>query len=201
MKLTLLAFSVAIVAMLIYTGSAECATWRPVAVASGSHSLAGKEATEFKLKSLDGKEVKLSEFKDKVVMLNFIATYSATSKKEVVAIEKLYQKYKEKDPKKENKFVVLGIMSTPEKSKEKVQEFVNKYKITFPMLIGAGKTFKDYKVNQLPTVFYINKDGMIYSVHSGPVTCDEERMSADIKKVMENAPIPPATGQTVIVCD
>jgi hypothetical protein len=121
------------------------------------------------------------------VLLNFIATYSATSKKEVVAIEKLYQKFKEKDQKKENAFIVLGI--TSEKDKVKVKSFATQSKITYPILIEASKTFKDYKVNQLPTIFYINKDGIIYSVHSGPVTSDEKMMDAEIAKVLANTPV------------
>lgn len=90
-----------------------------------------------------------------------------------------------------------------EKDKEKIKTFVIQNKITFPILIEAGKAFKDYKVNQLPTIFYINKESVIFSVHSGPVTYDEKKMDAEIAKIIANTPVAQKAegAEQIIICD
>ncbi len=149
----------------------------------------GKKAPEFTLKSLDGKEIKLSQFNGKFVILDFFATFSKTSQKQVLVMEKLYQKYSTQE---DNQLVILGI--TSEKDKAKVQKFVTNNKLTFPILAEGAKTFKDYKVTQLPTVLCITKEGNVCSAYFGAVTYDEAKFDAEITNFMSGTT--PVTGTT-----
>jgi peroxiredoxin len=152
--------------------------------------MVGKKAPEIILKDLDGKEVKLSQFKDKPLILDFFATFSKTSQKQILVMEKLNKKYnKQQDDKKDDKtqkdeqqLIILGI--TSEKYKEKVKRFVTANKLTFPILVEGIKTFKDYKVTQLPTVLFITKDGNVCSAHFGVITYNEPKFDAEIKSFL-----------------
>ena len=146
--------------------------------------MVGQKAPEIILKDFDGKEVKLSQFKDKPLILDFFATFSKTSQKQILVMEKLNKKYNkqqdDKAQKDEQKLVILGV--TSEKNKEKVKKFVTDNKLTFPILVEGVKTFKDYKVTQLPTVLFITKDGNVCSAHFGVITYDEAKFDAEITK-------------------
>jgi len=100
-------------------------------------------------------------------------------------MEKLYQKYGKQKENEPQQLVILGI--TSEKDKVKVKKFVTQNKITFPILAEGIKAFKDYKVTQLPTVLFINKDGSVCSAHFGTVTYDEPKFDAEITGFMGGA--------------
>ena len=132
-----------------------------------------QEAPDFTLKSLDDKEVKLSEFKGKVVLLHFFATFSKASKKQLPQMEKLHQDYKERG------LVVIGI--TVETNSEKVQTFAKQNQLSYPILLNARKVFKDYKLGQIPDVCLINKEGTISGLYLGFNPCNEGKIEAEIE--------------------
>ena len=158
---------------------------------AGFQSLVGQKAPEFILKSLNekDKEVKLSQtiFKDKIIVLDFFATFSKTSKKQVALMEKLYQKYnKNQKDQNQQQLIVLGI--TSETNRTKIQKFVTDNKLTFPILIEGAKALKDYKVTQLPLIFFVKKDGTVFSAYVGPPAYDEVKMDAEIAKLLGAVP-------------
>jgi peroxiredoxin len=118
-----------------------------------------QEAPDFALKSIDGEDVKLSELKDKVVLIHFFATFSKASQKQLPQLERLHKKYKESG------LVVIGV--TVEKNAEKVRAFARQNRLSYPILLDAGKVFKDYKMGQIPDLCFINKKGIISAVHIG----------------------------------
>ena len=135
-------------------------------------ALIGKLAPEFTLKTLDGKEVSLKDFKGKVVLLNFWATWCPPCKEELPLFEEVYQKYKDKG------FVILAINTDP----ENLQDFLKKsnIKITFPILIGEDRLLELYPVRGLPTSFLIDREGKIVKVRLGTYRELEE----DIRKLL-----------------
>lgn len=141
-------------------------------------SILNQKAPEITLKGLDNEEVKLSQFKDKTVILDFFGTFSTTSKKQVAVMEKLYQKYKTKG------LVVLGV--TSEKDRPKVQKFVTDNKVTFTVLPDGVMALKNYKVTQLPTLFFI-QNGVVSVLLMGPNTYTETKMDAEIAKCFQPA--------------
>jgi len=113
----------------------------------------GKKAPDFKLNTIDGKEIKLSDFKGKKVILNFWATWCSPCRAEIPDFVKFYNENK-------NKVEIIGIAVG---SRERdVMEIVKKYKITYPVCIGDNKIEKLYgPINAVPTSFIIDENGYI----------------------------------------
>ena len=122
-------------------------------------TLTGQPAPNFTLKTVDGKEVSLKDFKGKVVLINFWATWCPPCREELPLFEKIYEKYKDKG------FVILAINTDPENLKDFLKDFG--VKITFPILIGDDRILDLYPVRGLPTSFLIDREGKIVKVRLG----------------------------------
>ncbi len=123
-----------------------------------------KPAPEFDLKDAAGKPVKLSEYKGKVVLLNFWATWCGPCKIEIPWFMEFEQQYKDRG------FAVLGI-SMDEEGWEIVKPYIEKYKLNYRVLLGTDMVAQIYGgVDSLPTTFLIDREGRIASVHVGLVS-------------------------------
>lgn len=119
------------------------------------------EARDFTLRDINNKRVSLKNYRGKIVMLNFWATWCAPCRSEMPSMEKLYRQFKEKG------FVVLSVASGD--NRESVNTFIKEYNITFPALLDSDmEVSDDYKVWALPTTYFINSKGQIIGkVHGG----------------------------------
>lgn len=118
----------------------------------------GQKAADFKLKDLSGREVQLSSFQGKVVLLDFWATWCAPCRAEMPIIEKLGRENPD--------LVVLGIDVGEEA--DVVQKFVNDNGITYPILLaGHDLIVNDYDAKAMPTVVLVGKNGIIHSHITG----------------------------------
>src|SRR4030042_3419347 len=95
-----------------------------------------KRAPDFFLKDLNGKKVEIKQFKEKIIFLNFWATWCGPCKEEMPGLEVLHQQFKEKN------FVLLTISVDYEGFKP-VQGFVNKHRYTFPVLLDPKSEVLD----------------------------------------------------------
>ncbi len=121
----------------------------------------GKAAPAFELKDLDGRIVKLSDFKGKVVLLNFWATWCPPCREEIPDLIALQNKYRDKG------LVVLGV-SLDQKGPAPVKSFVGRMKINYPVVIGDEKTAMNYGgIQAIPTTFYVDRNGKIAGVQEG----------------------------------
>lgn len=113
-------------------------------------------APGFTLRDMDGKTRSLSEFKGKVVMLNFWATWCPPCRREIPSMEAVYQQLKTRD------FVVLAVNEwEPE---DMVFAFLGQLPVmpNFPILFDAtGKVAEQYKVKGLPTTVIIDQQGRV----------------------------------------
>ncbi len=130
----------------------------------------------FTLKDLNGKDVTLSAYKDKVILLDFWATWCAPCKIEIPGFVELYNKYKSRG------FVVLGVSmddSTPD-----VKPFVQKLKMNYPVFIGMGREDIEqaFGLTGLPTSFIISRDGEICSQHTG--FAPKEQFERELKALL-----------------
>lgn len=116
---------------------------------------ADKTATDFALKGLDDKEVKLSDLKGKVVYLEFFATWCGFSRRSLPHTQTLTDGERAKD----GDLVVLGI--TMGEDKEKVQGLLDESDYTIPVLLDDGSVGGDYDVKRVPTHVVIGRDGKI----------------------------------------
>lgn len=113
----------------------------------------GRQAPDFDLASLDGKRVKLSDFRGKAVLLNFWATWCSPCKQEMPWFVDLQKKYGS------DGLVVVGV-AMDDSEASKIAEFAGQMGVNYPVLLGTEKISEDYgNVQYLPTSFYIDRDG------------------------------------------
>lgn len=116
------------------------------------------EAPNFTLKSNNGKNIKLSELRGQVVLINFWASWCGPCRQEMPELNKLYSKYKKLG------FTILGI-NVEEDSKEALKIIEND-KISFPILFDSeNKVSKLYDVIGMPTTLLVDRNGNMRYLH------------------------------------
>ncbi len=114
----------------------------------------GKKAPEFSVKDLSGKEVSLSSFGGKPVLLNFWATWCPYCREERPYLNALYKEYK-------GKGLTVVAVST-DRSPEKVKEYLKNVPLDFVILHDDKKEAATlYGVHALPVTFFIDRKGVI----------------------------------------
>ena len=118
---------------------------------------------DFKLKDINGKEVSLASFKDpnKVVLLNFWATWCGPCKAEIPGFVELQEKYKDK-------LTIIGY--SVDDTAELAKKYAAEYKMNYPILLGEGR--EDVQdaygpIWGIPASFIISKDGKVCRKHMG----------------------------------
>jgi len=116
---------------------------------------------DFTIKDLDGKDVSLTSFKGKVMLLNFWATWCGPCKAEIPGFVELQKAYP-------NDLVVIGYSVDDEAPKARA--FANEYKMNYPILLGLGR--EDVQdaygpIWGIPASFLISRDGRVCRKHLG----------------------------------
>jgi len=120
-------------------------------------------APDFTLQTLDGESVSLSDYRGKLVMINFWASWCPPCNSEMPDLQRYYEQHQDED------FIILGVnyQDTP----DKVQAFIEKYGVTFPILLDSdGRIANLFGVQGLPTSFFVDKEGNVLGYQPGPVT-------------------------------
>lgn len=141
-------------------------------------------AIDFELKDQYGKTHKLSDYKGKVVFLNFWATWCPPCKMEMPDIQKIYEKYEKQGEKSE--VVVLSVAAPntqDEKDIDGIKSFLEENGYTYPVLMDdGGYTFGAYRISSLPTTFMIDKEGNVFGYVQGGLT--QEAMESIIEQTI-----------------
>lgn len=153
--------------------------WGLLSPASASDNMGGLSvgatATDFALKTPDGKEIKLSDFKGKPVVLNFWATWCPACKAEMPDMEKIYEANKDQG-------VVFLAVDIGESSLA-VESFVQKNNITFPVVIDENsRVTSQYQIVPLPTTYFIDAKGIIRAKALSQML--PEQIKANLKTIM-----------------
>lgn len=139
--------------------------------------LIGKPAPEFTLLDVDGAEVKLSDFKGKVVLLDFWATWCGPCVQAMPQLQSLFENYKGKN------VVILGINSW-ERDQDVVKPFLEEKNITYRILVDPdNEVIAKYGVTGIPTFFIIDKKGFIRHSHIG-LPSDESIIQKNIDELL-----------------
>lgn len=132
-----------------------------------------KPAPNFTLQDASGNTVKLSDYKGKVVLLDFWATWCGPCKIEIPWFMEFQRKYKDRG------FTVIGV-SMDEGGWQVVKPFAEEFKMNYPVVLGSDETASAFGgVEVLPTTFIIDKQGRIVATHQGLTGKDEMEKSIE----------------------
>jgi cytochrome c biogenesis protein CcmG/thiol:disulfide interchange protein DsbE len=121
-----------------------------------------EKAPEFELPTSDGKKLKLSSLKGKVVIIDFWATWCPPCRKGVPDLVELKKKYGKKG------FEIVGISLDGPQTKSEVVPFIKNYGINYPVVYGNEAVTISYGgVQSIPTAFIIDKEGKIVATYVG----------------------------------
>ena len=144
-------------------------------------AIRGKAAPDFELPNLDGGTVRRADFKDKVLLVNFWATWCAPCLIEIPWFLEFRKQYGPQG------FEIVGI-AIDDPNVEKVKKFVYDHKMDYPVGIGDEKIMQDFGgVIGLPTTFLVDREGKFYSMHRGLVS--KEIIEKDLQQLLG---LPPA---------
>ncbi|QOV19594.1 redoxin domain-containing protein [Blautia liquoris] len=142
--------------------------------ASGeNHSEKLTDAIEFELKDQYGQMHHLSDYRGKIIFLNFWATWCPPCRAEMPDIQKLYESYQTKE---DPEVVILGIAAPgygKEQDEEEVKKFLQDNGYTYPVLMDTGgDLFEQYSIYSYPTTFMITAEGKVFGYANGQLTDD-----------------------------
>lgn len=135
----------------------------------------GKAQLNLKLKDMNGATVNLADFKGKVILLNFWATWCGPCKVEIPEFVRAYEAHKDKG------FVVLGVSidDTP----DQLKEFAKEFKISYPMLLNQESVEQAYgPIYGVPISFFIGRDGLICRKQMGEVK--KEMLEQELRSLL-----------------
>lgn len=134
-------------------------------------------APDFTLKSLSGKNLKLSEQAGNVVMLNFWASWCGPCRKEMPLLNELHNKYEPLG------FVILGV--NVEQELKLAKAFLKETPVDFPILFDSGNQVSQaYEVIAMPTTVLIDRAGKVRYLHKGYKAGDENKYRKMVKKLV-----------------
>lgn len=143
---------------------------------------AGTPAPEFRLKNLKGEEAALSDFRGKVVVLNFWATWCGPCRSEIPAFNKFHE------IKQKQGIEVLGVAMG--QGAGEVGPFLAEHPIGYPVLLDeTGTVSKLYGVSAIPTTFLLDREGVIRASRVGAIR-DLDGQFSEWPSVLK----PPAAG-------
>jgi peroxiredoxin len=141
-----------------------------------AETLQGK-APDFTLKSNSGKNIKLSEYRGQVVMLNFWASWCGPCRQEMPLLDDIQKRYSKLG------FTILGV--NVEENSKQAKAMLREIPVDFPILFDTtNKVSKLYNVSAMPSTVLIDRDGNLAYLHKGYKPGDEAKYKQWIKKLV-----------------
>jgi len=139
----------------------------------------GIDPIDFSLPLLDGTKITLSQYKGKVVFLNFWAEWCGPCREEMPSIEAVYQKLKNKGL----EVLAVNLRDT----KNKVSSFMKEYKLNFPALLDEKGTIGSYyNVQAIPTTYIIDRRGLIIARLVGSINWNSPQVISALEAALHN---------------
>ena len=147
------------------------------ALASAAPPVIGGPAPDFTLKSDSGRNVKLSELRGQVVMVNFWATWCAPCREEMPLLNQLYEQYRKVG------FTLLAVNIDDDPAKARAM--ARKLGVSFPVLFDTDKRVSRlYDVAAMPSTLLIDRDGKLRYLHRGYVAGVEKKYQSQIRELL-----------------
>lgn len=147
------------------------------ALSVGGAAVEVTPAPDFTLKSASGENIKLSELRGQVVMINFWASWCGPCRQEMPLLDALHERYSPMG------FTLLGV--NVEKDATKARQLLEDLPVKFPILFDQkNQVSKDYDVIAMPSTVLVDRDGNIRYVHRGYKSGDENTYQDMIRSVI-----------------
>jgi len=147
------------------------------AIGSANAAADGGPAPDFTLKSLTGKNMKLSELAGNVVLINFWASWCGPCREEMPLLNELHNRYEPLG------FTVLGV--NVEEDVNAAKGFLKNFPADFPVLLdNTNRVSRQYKVVAMPTTVVVDRDGNMRFLHQGYKSGDEAKYRQMVKKLV-----------------
>jgi peroxiredoxin len=168
------ALALLIVPLMLHTAQLQSKARTPEA-APAAHKSEGTANLDLVFKDMNGAEVRLADYKGKVILLNVWATWCGPCELEIPELVEAYSKYKDQG------VVVLGL--SLDDPAETLRAYAPKKNMNYPLLLWDDKFDDAYgPIVGVPITFFIGRDGTISRRHFGPVT--KERIDQEIKSLL-----------------
>ncbi len=170
-----------VVLSLLLCAAASCGGGTGAASTGGAAAPKGPSAPDFTLPALDGKTVRLSDYRGKsVVLIDFWSTTCDPCMVEMPHLVELYKKHKDKG------FVVLAVSLDGPESRAQVSAVAHDKEMVFPVLLDEETTvvgrFNPKK--DMPFAVLIDKDGSILAKRGGYQPGDEKSLALEVEKAL-----------------
>ncbi len=139
--------------------------------------LAGKPAPDFALKSSTGENLRLSEYRGDVVMINFWATWCGPCRQEMPLLDELYSRYQRVG------FRLLGVNIDDDSSR--AMSMISELGVSFPVLFDTRKEVsKLYDVDAMPVTILVDREGKVRYIHQGYKPGYEEKYLDQVRSLL-----------------
>jgi len=121
---------------------------------------ASGKAPDFTLHSRGGKNLRLSDYRGQIVLINFWASWCGPCRQEMPLLQDLYRRYKKLG------FVILGV--NVDSDSTKARNYLRDIQVTFPILYdNSNAVSKQFSVNAMPTTVIVDRNGNMRFMHQG----------------------------------
>ncbi len=142
-----------------------------------SSGMEGQPAPDFALKSSSGANLRLSEYRGDVVMINFWATWCGPCRQEMPLLDELYARYQRVG------FNLLGV--NIDDDSRRAMKMIDELGVSFPVLFDARKEVsKLYEVEAMPVTVLVDREGRVRHVHHGYKPGYEEKYLDQIRSLL-----------------
>lgn len=149
----------------------------PSAAFSAQPSLVGELAPDFVLKGQDGRNLRLSEFRGQVVLVNFWARWAGDSRKEMPALTRINTTYQRAG------LVVLGV--SVDEDQRRAGEFAGAMGVSYPILFATDDSVgRDYLLQKMPMTILVDREGVVRYANVGFKRSDEDAYLDHIRELL-----------------
>lgn len=147
------------------------------ATSLASSGLTGQPAPDFALKSASGENLRLSEYRGDVVMINFWATWCGPCRQEMPLLDELYSRYQRVG------FSLLGV--NIDDDSRKAMDMAAELGIGFPVLFDSDKKVSElYAVEAMPATVLVDRDGRVRKLYNGYKPGYEQKYLDEIRSLL-----------------
>lgn len=154
-----------------------CCASSSFAARTDAPSMVGRDAPDFVLKASDGSNLRLSEFRGQVVLVNFWARWADDSRREIPALNRINTTYRRAG------LVILGV--SVDEDVRRAREFADSMKVSYPMMFDTGEVLgPSYRLGTMPMTILVDRGGVVRYSHLGYKRGDDRIYLDQIRELL-----------------